>query len=520
MEELLRQALVILRATWKHRHLGMLVAWIVGAIAAGVILRIPDKYEASARIFVDTQSILKPLMSGLAVQPNVEQQVMMLSRTLISRPNVEKLVRMSDLDLNLKGKAEQDALIDQLTKELKIQSIGRDNLYIISYRSNNPATAQRVVQSLVSIFVESSLGDKRQDSDSARKFIDEQIKGYEKKLEEAETRLKEFKLRNLDMQTGEGKDSISKLAENSSLLSQARLELREAENSRDALKRQILGDSQGRAGDPDGISSVSMPELDGRIDAQKRNLDALLQKYTEEHPDVRNTRRVIKELEDQKRKDVADLRRSAANNPSLMAGSGTASMELRSSLAMADSRIASLRTRVSEYESRQARQRELLKSMPQIEAEFTQLNRDYEIHKKNYSQLVDRRESAELSGDLESAGSVADFRLIDPPRASPNPVAPNRLLLLPGGLVLAFAAGLFAAFVASQLRPVFFDGKSLRDATGLPLLGTVTLIPNETRRLKERASLRRFLLATAGLVVAYGAGIAALSFFAKQAAGA
>ena len=195
-------------------------------------------------------------------------------------------------------------------------------------------------------------------------------------------------------------------------------------------------------------------------------------------------------------------------------------MELRSSLAIADSRVATLRTRVGEYESRQARQKELMKSMPQIEAEYTQLNRDYEIHKKNYSQLVDRRESAELSGDLESAGSIADFRLIDPPRASPNPVAPNRLLLLPGGLILALAAGLFAAFVASQLRPVFFDGKSLRDATGLPILGTVSLIPNETRRLKEKASLRRFILATVGLVLAYGAGIGLLSFFANRVAGA
>ena len=83
MEEILRQALVILRATWKHRRLGMLVAWVVGAIAAGVILRIPDKYEASARIFVDTQSILKPLMSGLAVQPNVEQQVMRSGRSIL-----------------------------------------------------------------------------------------------------------------------------------------------------------------------------------------------------------------------------------------------------------------------------------------------------------------------------------------------------------------------------------------------------------------------------------------------------
>ena len=82
----------------------MLSAWLIGAIAAAVILRIPDKYEASARIFVDTQSILKPLMSGLAIQPNIDQQVMMLSRTLISRPNIEKLIRMSDVDLNVQGK--------------------------------------------------------------------------------------------------------------------------------------------------------------------------------------------------------------------------------------------------------------------------------------------------------------------------------------------------------------------------------------------------------------------------------
>ena len=148
MEEILRQALTILRATWKHRRLGMLVAWIVGAVAAGVILRIPNQYEASARIYVDTQSILRPLMAGLAVQPNIEQQIMMLSRTLISRPNLEKLIRMADLDLNVKNKTQQEALIDDLTSPLKILGVGRDNLYTISYRDPDPAKAQKVVQAL------------------------------------------------------------------------------------------------------------------------------------------------------------------------------------------------------------------------------------------------------------------------------------------------------------------------------------------------------------------------------------
>ena len=419
MEDILQQVKSLLRAAWKYRRLGMLFAWLIGAIAAGVILRIPDKYEASARIFVDTQSILKPLMSGLAVQPNIDQQVMMLSRTLISRPNIEKLIRMSDADLSIQSKADQEVLIERLTKTLEIKSTNRDNLYTIAYRDTDPAKAQRIVQSLVSIFVESSLGDKRQDSDSARKFIEEQIRTYEKKLEEAESRLKNFKLRNLEMQTADGKSSVDRLGEIAAMLEKARLELREAENSRDALRRQIVGEEPVLLPEAPGADAgISLPEIDGRIDTQKRNLDTLLQKYTDKHPDVIGTRRLIKDLEEQKREEIISRRKFAAVNPGAGVSSNPVFQQLKVSLGEAEANVASLRTRVAEYESRYQRTKELMKSMPQLEAEYTQLNRDYDIHKKNYEQLVTRRESAELTGDLESAGGGADFRLIDPPRAS------------------------------------------------------------------------------------------------------
>lgn len=518
MQELVRQALMILRATWRYRRLGMFAAWIVGAIFAGVILRIPDRYEASARIYVDTQSILRPLMSGLAVQPNIDQQVMMLSRTLISRPNVEKLIRMADLDLEIKGKAAQEELITSVMSSLKIQGIGRDNLYTLSFIDTNPVKAQRVVQAFVSIFIDSSLGDKTRDSDSARKFIDEQIRNYEKKLQEAEERLRDFKLKNIELQVGEGKSTVDRVADISNELSRSRLALREAENSRDALRRQIAGEDplQIPSGAVGEAGAFTM-EIDGRIDAQKRNLDALLQKYTEQHPDVLGTRRLIKELEEQRRKELVERKKFAAENPGASVSNNPVYQRLRMSLGDAEANVASLRARVAEYEKRFERTTDLLRNQPQIEAEFAQLNRDYDITKRNYEQLVSRRESAELTGDLDAAGSVADFRLIDPPRASNNPVAPNRLLLLPMGLIVALAAGLGIAFLMSQIRPVFFDSHSLRETTGLPVVGTVTLVPNEARRQKERASLRRFVFATAGLVCAYGIGIAALAFLANRA---
>ena len=109
MEDILRQLSVILRGMWLYRWWGLAAAWIVGPIAAAAVYLQPDRYEASARVYVDTQSILKPLMSGLAVQPNVDQQINILSRTLISRPNVEKLIRMADLDLAAKTKEERKA---------------------------------------------------------------------------------------------------------------------------------------------------------------------------------------------------------------------------------------------------------------------------------------------------------------------------------------------------------------------------------------------------------------------------
>ena len=109
MDELLSQITTIVRGMWNYRRLAMAVSWLVGVIGIVVVFTMPDNYQASARVYVDTQSILRPLMVGIAVQPNIEQQVAMLSRTLLSRPTVERLVRTVDLDLNAKTAAAKDS---------------------------------------------------------------------------------------------------------------------------------------------------------------------------------------------------------------------------------------------------------------------------------------------------------------------------------------------------------------------------------------------------------------------------
>ncbi|HWU85182.1 MAG TPA: XrtA system polysaccharide chain length determinant [Rhodocyclaceae bacterium] len=510
MDELLRQARLLLRGMWLYRRLGVAAAWAVGLTAAVVIFMIPDKYEASARIYVDTDSVLRPLMAGLAVQPNAEQQIAVLSRTLISRPNVERLIRMADLDLSIDSKQGRETLIENLTKTLSIRSAGRDNLYTLSYRDVSPARATKVVQSLTTIFVESSLGDKQKDGDSARKFLDEQISAYEKKLSDAENRLKEFKLHNMDMQFDVTEGGAGRLNEMANLLNQARLELREAENARDAIKRQIIGSGSG--------GDLSAPDLDDRIDTLKRNLDKLLQAYTEQHPDVVGTRRMIKELEAQRSAEIAARRKEATRNPSALLSGDSVPLAMKTQLSAAEAQVASLRARVAEYEARLGRVKEGMRLMPEMEAQYAQLNRDYSINKKNYENLVARRESAEMSNDMASLGGIADFRVIDPPRASAKPVAPNRMLMLPLALLGSLLAGAGVCLIASQIRPTFSDARTLREFAGLPVLGTVSLIVSDEMKAKYRKSLLKLGAATSVLAAVYGIEILVLLLIGAKAA--
>ena len=166
--------------------------------------------------------------------------------------------------------------------------------------------------------------------------------------------------------------------------------------------------------------------------------------------------------------------------------------QLRVSLAETEARVASNRARVHELENRITRMRANATNVPKLEAELTQLNRDYEITKRNYDQLVSRRESAQLSGEMEASAGVAEFRVIDPPRVSGQPVFPNRTNLLGAVLAVSLGAGVAVAFLRDQIRPTFFDLRVLRQATGMPILGAVSWVADAAQRARAKRGVIAF----------------------------
>lgn len=501
MEDLTTQLLIYLKGVWKYRWIAVFAAWTVAIAGWAVVYKLPDDYQASARIYVDTQNVLKPLMAGMTISPDLQQQVSVMSRTLISRPNVERVVRMVDLDIKAKDVKEQERLVKELMDKIKLATTGRDNLFTIHYNNQNPRLAKDIVQSLLTIFVEGGLGDKKNDSSSAIRFIDEQIQSYEEKLTIGENNLKAFKQKHIGMMPQQGNDYYSQLSSALESLNKTRLELREAEQARDAIKRQITGDDPVLLVDQnDSTSPIVNVELDSRIVALNKNLDTLRLNFTELHPDIIATKRLVSQLEERKKEEAQLIKPDAdpGKNYSPML------QQLNVALAEAEADVASMTARVEEYSSRYDRLKSLSNAIPQVEAELAQLNRDYQVNKSNYEKLLERRESAKISDELGSATDLMSFRIIDPPTVSDMPVGPNRVKLFSVVFLGALLAGIGIAFIISQIRPTFHSQISLRELTGRPILGSIPMIWTSQEKKKRKKQLYAFGLSLLSLLGLYG----------------
>jgi polysaccharide chain length determinant protein (PEP-CTERM system associated) len=496
----------LLRTAGKRRWLALGVAAGVFVAASLVIAKVPERYEASARVYVDTQKVLKPMMQSMTFQPDLDEQIKLLARTLVSRPNVERLLAMPELQLPASTPEEREATISRLTEQIQISPVSSQNptLFDITYKGSTAPNARLLVQAVVELFVHSGTSERREDSREAERFIDEQIKDYEQLLTQAETRLKDFKMRNFSVSGVPPQDYFVRVSTLTDEIDRLHSDLGAAERQADAYKRELDGlDNVGAT--PVDMSSATA-DLEQRLEAQKRTLDDLLRKDTEAHPDVVGTRHTIAMLE----QDIADRRAALQHDPhpTAPAAGSAVYQRLRVAYADAQSQAAGLRSKLSSAEARLSAVRSEASRGPEVEAELAQLNRDYDVIRKNYDTMVARRESALLGAKLDQQSQLADFRVIDPARASSSPVFPARLHLELIALIASLLIGVLVALAADLLAPTVDDSQVLRTLIDRPVIGSISLSVSPQMRQRKRADLLRFGAAAASVVLFQASWIA------------
>lgn len=483
MSDVREQLLAFLNAMWRRRWWGIAVAWLVCIGGWGFVTTMPNRFEAQARVYVDTDSMLQPLLQGLAVRPNLDQQIQIMQRTLLSRPNVEQVMRTTDLALQIDTPAQRDGMIDRLIANTRFAPQGTRNLFLLTHTDADPQLATRVVQSFLNIFVESQLGTRRRDFAEAQSFIDRQIREYERQLQTAERRLAQFRQQHLDVLPSTGNFAAQAQAV-SQRRDQIASDLADAQARRENLRRQLAETPQTvQLGTGDGAGGT---RYGGQIAELQNQMRQLRLRYTDDHPDIIAIRRQIQLLQSQNTNerraiDAQAPRGDGAQQQQQRARGGptvpnTVYEQLRLRLADEESNVATMERRLSQAESEVERLRGLATRVPEIEAELANLDRDYNVIKGNYEQLLARREQARMAQNADERTDALQFRIIDPPRVPIAPSAPNRPVLYAAVLIVGIGAGFAFAALISQLSESFWTTAQLRDAFAYPVLGSVGML--------------------------------------------
>jgi polysaccharide chain length determinant protein (PEP-CTERM system associated) len=443
----------------------------------------PDVYESKARVYADTQSILAPLLKGLTVQTNSDVQINLMVKTLLSRPNLERISRMTDLDIQADTSEEYERLISRLKSNIRIvKTRGRDNIFTIYFEDKNPEMAKNVVQSALTVFIENTLGENRTDADSAQKFLKNQIAEYENRLASSESRLTDFKQKYSNMLPDQYGGYYNKLNIAKEQLQVIELSLLEAETQLKSAKAQLntvptqSNNSQNKIQTSNSIKT----SYDERIAELELSLDSLQLRYTDKHPDVAEAKRRLTHLEKQRTKEIDDYLNINSNEDgsTLTASQNPVIQQLQIQVNQFENQVALIKVRANDYQIKVKDLENKIHVLPEIEAELIALNRGYEITKDKYEQLLSRQETAQLAQQADETTNKIQFKVIDPPRAATKPSGPNRIMYFILITFVGLGAGIGLSLLLSQLSPVATSTAQLSKATGVPVFGVVSANEN------------------------------------------
>jgi polysaccharide chain length determinant protein (PEP-CTERM system associated) len=359
-----------------------------------------------------------------------------------------------------------------------------------------------VVNKLLDTFVENTLGSGQEDSQQAERALKAELDDYERRLTDAEDRLKEFKRQNVGLMPDERGDYYAQLQLASAEAAEVQQALRIATEKAAELNRQLEGEEP-----VFGIMAGGGAPSDSQIGMLQQRRAELLTQYTEKHPEIVRIDQMLKDLREKRAAEVAaGLQGTAAVTSPLDLNPVYQSLRIQRSRVEVE--IASLRVKLRDKQARVEQLRKSVDVIPQVEAELNRLNRDYDVVKARYAEMLRRWEDLQTGKRVKSGTDEVQFRIINPPFAPIDPAGPPRGLFIFASFIVALGAGLGVAFLLNLLRPVFHRSKDLSDF-GLPILGSVGAAESSDLIAKRRnANLAlggafAVLLVALGLVMAF-----------------
>lgn len=509
MHEFLIQLRREISGTWRFRWWALATAWLVCAVGWIIVFSLSDTYEAQAKFYVETFSRLDRVMDSVNIRDDTDRQVNLVRQVMLGRPMLEQVAIKTELYLRAGDDAAKQMLIDAL--QAKISLVGNNSprnpsrgIYDIAYSDVDRNMAIAVVDTLLTSFIEDVIRGEQAGSEETIDFLSSELKKYQSQLREREQALANFKREHVGLLPGAATGGyFDRLQREMDAVKTLESQYRTANSRKTALEEQLEGKNPYLT----GVNSMTRLGIDEpRTDIERRivdlesQLDTLLLRYTDRHPDVVSAREQLDQLYKRRQQELTRVGDDGglavnADNP-VYQQLHIYINEVEVELAGLESQIRQQRTTIAELKSK-------IDEIPQIEAQLADLTRDYDQVQGTYDDLRGLLEQENLSL-RQKEWDVINFRLIDPPFAALEPTSPQREILLLMALVAGIGAGIGAAWLIHLLKPVIFDARKLQEIIGYPVLGAVSMTWEDRNIARRRAELGSFLAVSASLFVTFG----------------
>lgn len=502
MQHELTEVYFYLKGTLKYKRVAFMFALLVCVSGWSFVFTMPDKFESKAKVHIDSSTVIRPLMRGMVIDPDVSALIRIIQQLMFTRPNLEKIIELSHMEAEKSGAIVSSDFIEKLKKDITIEGARDRDIFDIGYSSTDPETAKSVVQAVLTVFSEQAQGKALADASDAQHFIEQQIRDYEIRLQEAEKAKEDFKRANMEYLTSDS-DQFQLLNQLKEQLNAATATLEQA-----LAKKGVLGEQVKNIQESDedwGVTNISeeVSQEDSRIALLNDKKTEMLIKYTENHPEILAIDRLIDSLKQQKERNKAETSSETDwIGPQKMSNPYVQTLKI--AYDNSDAEVASIQALIGSIKARISKIEQGLNERLAIETEMKNLNRDYETINGKYSELLERREQAHITERVDDQTSRLKFKIADPPTKPNKPSSPNRILFYSAILVGGIVSGFGVAFLVYFIRPVYMSSRQVRVVTGLPSLGSVSLTNLGITRAK---GIDWLLLITISLIITGYVGI-------------
>ncbi|MFQ5862889.1 MAG: Wzz/FepE/Etk N-terminal domain-containing protein [Candidatus Brocadiales bacterium] len=481
-----RLSLIFLRRKWFF-IIPVAVFTVLGALIA---FGLPKVYESRCVLLVEQSKVMEGVFEEEDRLSGARSLVKTVREMMLGWVPVTSMLKETGFiseEEREQSSSEVEELYDDVIDRVEFDTKS-NNLIEVSFQDKQPLMAYRVMDSLLSNFMERFLGRVRSQVDSTLTFIQRDLKRLKEKLDASEEELREFEEQHFSELPG-GLNNLEKLHNLKGALEQVNMEITIQKDKLALIDESLDKEGVTVLGEVIKIPNPKVAEIHRRIDELESSLASMHARYYDTHPAIVLAKKEIASLSEklEEEEDKVVGAEKTVNNPirqQMLANKYEEMMKLRA-----------LELRKSETETSIAELEESVKAIPSVKKELTNLRRNYDVLQGLYNNRLAQQSKEELRREMAMYVTASPFTIIEPPRIPNEPVKSTRIKVLLISIFLGLAIGTGLIFVTERLDQRFKGVDDAKEFLQVPLMGVVPTIRSAEDLFKERRKKRITIIA-------------------------